>query len=316
VTGATGFIGTALVKRLIAEGRVVRAAVRRRDAPLPASVEAVHVPDIGPTTDWLAALGGVDAAVHLAARAHVLDTSYLEAFEEYRAANAVATLRLAEAAAAAGVRRFVFMSSARVHGARTSGTPFTETSPLSAEDPYGRSKVEAELGLARVARGTQLETVVLRPPLVYGAEARGNFARLMRLVHRGIPLPLGAVRNRRSLVYVGNLVDAIVRSLDRPGAGGQTFLVSDGKDVSTPELVRRMARALGRPARLIPVPPALLRIGGALAGRRDDVARLVDDLVVDSSHIRVALEWTPPYTLDQGLAETAAKLRATRGVSA
>jgi nucleoside-diphosphate-sugar epimerase len=246
----------------------------------------------------------------------VLDETSSNAFALYRAVNALGALKLAEAAAAVGIRRFVFLSSVRAHGARTVSAPFTEASPFAAEDPYGRSKAEAELGLTQLARGTQLEPVVLRPPLVYGAEARGNFARLVKLVARGIPLPFGAVRNRRSLVYVGNLVHAIMRSLDHPKAAGQAFLVSDGEDVSTPELIQRIARALDRPARLIALPPSLLRLGGTLAGRKDDVGRLLDDLVVDSSHIRRALGWTPPYTLDQGLAETVARPAAAPRTSA
>ena len=210
--------------------------------------------DIGPDTDWRAALAGIDAIVHLAARAHVLRDSSADAHALYRAVNTLGALRLAEAAAAAGVRRFVFLSSVRVHGERSTGAPFTEASPLVAQDPYGRSKAEAERGLAALAAAGRLEPVILRPPLVYGPGARGNFARLVRLVARGVPLPLGAVRNRRSLIFVGNLVDAIVRSLDDPAAAGETFMVSDGEDVSTPELVRRIARALGKPARLVPVP--------------------------------------------------------------
>jgi len=180
-----------------------------------------------------------------------------------------------------------------------------ESSPLVAEDPYGRSKADAERGLAALASAGRLAPVILRPPLVYGPEARGNFARLVALVARGVPLPLGAVRNRRSLLFVGNLVDAIVRSLDHPAAAGETFMVSDGEDLSTPDLVRRIARALGRPARLVPVPPALLRLGGALAGRSDDVARLLDDLVVDPSKVRALLGWSPVFTLDEGLHQTA-----------
>lgn len=259
------------------------------------------VGDIGPDNDWTAALRGVDAVVHLAARAHVLRESSDEAHARYRAVNALGALRLAEAAAASGIERFVFLSSARVHGERSIDAPFTESSPLLATDPYGRSKAEAELGLAALARDSRLAPVVLRPPLVYGPEARGNFARLVALVARGVPLPLGAVRNRRSLIYVGNLVDAIVRAVDDPGAAGETFMVSDGEDVSTPELVRRIARALGKPARLLPVPVALLRLGGALAGRSDDVARLAGDLAVDGGRIRERLQWTPPFRLDDAL---------------
>ena len=211
------------------------------------------VDDIGPDTDWRSALAGVDAVVHLAARAHVLRDSSADAHALYRAVNTLGALRLAEAAAAAEIRRFVFLSSARVHGNRTTGVPFTESSPLLAEDPYGRSKADAERGLAALGATGRLEPMILRPPLVYGPGARGNFARLVALVARGVPLPLGAVRNRRSLIFVGNLVDAIVRSLDHPAAAGETFLVSDGEDLSTPDLVRRIARALGKPARLVPV---------------------------------------------------------------
>jgi nucleoside-diphosphate-sugar epimerase len=316
VTGASGFIARALLPRLAAAGTRVRAAVRRADPGLPAGVEPVAIGDLADDPDWRSAVAGADAVVHLAARAHVLDEHSGDAFALYRAVNTAPTLRLAEAAAAQGVRRLVFVSSVRVHGARTTGAPFVESSPLAAQDPYGRSKAEAELGLAAIARASRLELVVLRPPLVYGAGARGNFARLAQLVARGVPLPLGAVRNRRSLVYVGNLVDAIVRSLDRPEAAGQTFLVSDGEDVSTAELARRIARALGRRPRLAPVPPALLRLGGALLGRREDVARLLDDLVVDSSHIRRTLGWRPPFTLDQGLAATMAAISASARASA
>jgi len=309
VTGATGFVGRALVRRLLADGRKVRAAVRRSSAALPAAAETVLVGDIGPDTNWHTALAGVDAVVHLAARAHVIHDSSADALALYRAVNTLGALRLAEAAAAAGIRRFVFLSSVRVHGERSAGAPFTEPSPLAATDPYGRSKAEAERGLATLAASGGLEPVILRAPLVYGPGARGNFARLVRLVASGVPLPLGAVRNRRSLIYVGNLVDAILRALDHPAAAGETFMVSDGEDVSTPELVRRIARARGRPARLVPVPLAVLRLAGALIDRADEVARLLDDLVVDSSKIRGLLGWSPVFTLDEGLRETAARDR-------
>jgi len=310
VTGATGFVGGALLHRLLGDGRQVRAAVRSETDALPPEVDTAIVGDIGPGTDWRAALAGVGAVVHLAALAHVVHDSSRDAHALYRATNTLGALRLAEAAAAAGVRRFVFLSSVRVHGERSIGAALTESSPLAAQDPYGQSKAEAERGLAALARAGRLDPVILRPPLVYGPGARGNFARLVRLVARGAPVPLGAVRNRRSLVFVGNLVDAIVRTLDHPAAAKETFMVSDGEDVSTPELVRRMARALGRPARLVPVPVPLLRLGGTLAGRSDDVARLADDLVVDPSKIRASLGWSPVFTLDEGLRETAAGYRA------
>ena len=201
VTGATGFVGRALVRRLLADGRKVRAAVRPTSAALPAAVERVVVEDIGPDTDWRAALAGVDAVVHLAARAHVLRDSSPDAHALYRAVNTLGALRLAEAAASLGVRRFVFLSSVRVHGDRSIGAPFDEASPLAAQDPYGSSKVEAERGLASLAAAGRLEPVILRPPLVYGHDAKGNFARLVALVARGALLPLGSVHNCRSLVY-------------------------------------------------------------------------------------------------------------------
>ena len=288
----------------------MRAALRQAPADLPPGIERVDVGDIGPDTAWIDALRGVDTVVHLAARAHVLRESSPAALALYRAVNTLGALRLAEAAAAGGVKRFVFISSARVHGERTTGEPFTETSPLIAKDPYGSSKAEAERGVARLAHSTGLQAVVLRPPLVYGPEARGNFERLVAMVARGVPLPLAAIQNRRSLVFVGNLVDAIVRCLDHPAAAGETFMVSDGEGVSTPDLVRRIGRAIGRPARLFPVPPALLRLGGTLLGRGDDVARLRDDLVIDPSKIRALLGWSPVVTLDEGLAQTAAGYRA------
>ena len=288
----------------------MRAALRQAPADLPPGIERVSVGDIGPDTDWSDALRGVDVVAHLAARAHVLRDSSPDALALYRAVNTLGALRLAEAAAAGGVKRFVFISSARVHGERTTGKPFTESSPLIAKDPYGSSKAEAERGLARLAQTTRLQPVVLRPPLVYGPEARGNFERLLAMVARGVPLPLAAIENRRSLVFVGNLVDAIVRCLDHPAAAGETFMVSDGEEVSTPDLVRRIGRAIGRPARLFPVPPALLSLGGTLLGRGDDVARLRDDLVVDRSKIRAFLGWSPVFTLDEGVAQTAAWYRS------
>lgn len=310
VTGATGFIGAALVPRLLERGHRVLAAVRKPLAMSWPDVDAVVTGDIGPDTDWSASLEGVDVIVHLAARAHVVDERTTEALQVYRSINTLATVRLADAAAGAGVRRFIFMSSARVHGSRTTDRPFVETSPLAADDPYGRSKAEAERALIGIAESTRLEVVVLRPPLVYGPGARGNFARLARLVARGMPLPLGSVHNRRSLIFLGNMVDIVNHCLEHPAAANQTFLVSDGEDVSTAELIRRIARAFGRPPRLLPVPLSLLRLGGTITGRSADVARLLDDFVVDSSRVRATLDWVPPFSLNEGLARTAKRIEA------
>jgi nucleoside-diphosphate-sugar epimerase len=301
VTGANGFVGRMLCEALAGAGRTVRKAVR---APL-AGFSDLAVGEIGPATDWRAALEGAGAVVHLAARTHVLRETAPDSLAEYRRINVAGTDRLARAAAAAGVRRLVFLSSVKVNGERTDARPFTEDDAPRPEDAYGVSKWEAEQVLARAAAETGLKVVVLRPPLVYGPGVKGNFLRLVHLVARGVPLPLGAVANRRSLVYAGNLVDAIVKALDAPQAAGRTYLVSDGEDLSTPELVRSLAQSLGVKARLMPVPPAALGLAATLAGKRAEFARLTGSLQVDSSRIRRELAWRPPFTLAQGLELTA-----------
>ncbi len=301
VTGANGFVGNALCEALIASARRVRRAVR---VARPGLSDAVATGDIGPDTDWRPALEGVGSVVHLAARTHVLHETAADAQAEYRRINVEGTRRLAQMAAQAGVRRLVFMSSIKVNGEATE-RPFTERDVPRPEDAYGRSKWETEQALAQVTAETGLEVAVLRPPLVYGPGVKGNFLRLMDVVARGTPLPLGSIENRRSLVYVGNLVDAIVKALDAPGAAGRTYLVSDGEDVSTPDLVRALAQALGVRPRLLPCPPALLQFGAALAGKRAELARLTGSLQVDSAALRRELDWRPRCTLAQGLAETA-----------
>jgi nucleoside-diphosphate-sugar epimerase len=302
VTGANGFVGQALCAALVAAGRDVRMAVR---APQPGLPDTVTVGEIGPTTDWGPALYGVRNVVHLAARTHVLRETAADPLAEFRRINVSGSERLARQAAARGARRIVFLSSVKVNGESTATRPFTEDDAPRPEDAYGRSKLEAEQKLARVAAETGLEVVVLRPPLVYGPGVKGNFLRLMQFVARGVPLPLGAIGNRRSLVYVGNLADAIVQAIDAPGATGATYLVSDGEDVSTPDLVRGLARALGVTARLPSLPLAALSFIAAVAGKREELARLAGSLQVDGSRIRRELSWRPRYTLAQGLAETA-----------
>jgi nucleoside-diphosphate-sugar epimerase len=302
VTGANGFIGRALCEALAASGRKVRKALR---AVGPDDTNAIAVGNIGPGTDWDAALEGVGSVVHLAARTHVLRETAADPLAEYRRINVAATERLARAAAASGVRRLVFVSSVKIHGERTEVRPFTEDDASHPEDAYGESKREAEQALARVATETGLQAVVLRPPLVYGPGVKGNFLRLMNLVARGVPLPLGAIANRRSLIYAGNLADAIIKALGTPQAAGRTYLVSDCEDVSTPDLVRALAQSLGVKPRLVPLPLAALRIAAALAGRRAEFARLAGSLQVDSSRIRRELDWRPRFTLARGLAETA-----------
>ena len=303
VTGANGFVGRTLCECLNAHGHIVVPAVRRVSG---LAGEAV-VGEFDGATDWASALAACDAVVHLAARVHVMNDTVQDPLALYRATNTEATLNLARQAVQAGVKRFVFVSTVKVNG-EGRDTAYRETDVPAPEDAYAISKWEAEQGLRRIARETGLEVVILRPPLVYGPGVKANFLRLMRTVEKGWPLPLGAVRNRRSLLYLGNFVDAIRLCVEHPAAAGQTFLLDDGEAVSTPELIRAVARAMGRPARLLAVPVGMLELAGALLGKRAAVARLTGSLFVDSSAIRLRLAWTPPYTMRQGLDATVAAL--------
>lgn len=311
VTGGTGFVARELLRRLAADGWAVACSVRS-----PASAAAVEAPaepfvtgDLGPDTGWEPALRGVDVVFHLAARVHQLADTARDPATEYRRVNAAATGHLARSAAAAGVRRLVLVSSVKVNG-EARAAPYRDEDPPAPADPYGASKLEAEEALFRVGRETGLEAVVIRPPLVYGPGVKANMLRLFRAVDRGLPLPLGGVRNRRSLVFSGNLVDALVACGTHPRAPGHAFLVSDGEDVSTPGLVRAIAAALGRPARLLPVPFAIIAAAGSLLGKRGAVERLGGSLTVDASGLRRELGWTPPFTLREGMERTAAWYRA------
>jgi nucleoside-diphosphate-sugar epimerase len=308
VTGASGFVGTALCRALLARGHEVRAAVRAASAPgtAPAHLHQVVIPDIAASFDRGALLDGIDTVVHLAAMAHRAASD-----ADLRRVNSDAAVRLAEAAAGL-VRRFIFLSSVKVHGEDSGGGTYGEEDALKPEDSYGRSKLEAERALTETAARIGMELVMIRPPLVYGPGVKANFLRLLGWVDSGMPLPFASVRNRRSLIYVGNLVDAIARCVEHPAARGP-FLVSDEETVSTPELVSRIARALDRPARLLPVSPALLRVAGTIAGRREEIERLTGNLAIDSSKARRLLDWRPPHALDAGLAETARWFRSARG---
>ena len=302
VTGATGFVGRALVERLARESRVsvravVRAAVRRTSVDLPGNVERV-AGELDSAWDWRPALADVTTVVHLAARVHVMRDRTADPLAEYRRVNVEGTEHLARSAAASGVRRFVFLSSVKVNG--EAGT-FQETDTPRPVDPYGVSKLEAECAVRAVAAGTSMEVAIIRAPLVYGPNVGANFGSLIRAVQSGIPLPLGAVKNRRSLVALDNLVDFIMVCMQHPGAAGETFFVSDGEDVSTADLVRRLARAAGHSARLIPVPPSLLALAASLVGRRDVAQRLMGTLCVDITRARRQLAWAPPVSLDEGL---------------
>ena len=306
VTGASGWVGRCLCLRLIDGDFQVCAAVR---SVVQASreLEVALVESIDGSTDWRVALTGVQVVVHLAARVHVMNDRSTDPLAEFRKVNVQGTLNLARQAAAAGVRRFVFISSIKVNGESTQpGRSFTADDVPAPLDAYGISKMEAEQGLRQIADQTGMEVVIIRPPLVYGPGGKANFAAMMRWLQRGVPLPLGAIHNQRSLVALDNLVDLIVLCLMHPPAANQTFLVSDGEDVSTSELLRRMGQAMGRQARLIPVPANLLKLAAALLGKPDVAQRLCGSLQVDITKTRQLLGWTPPLSLDEGL-EKAAK---------
>lgn len=306
VTGASGFVGNALVSWLLRHGRGVRAAVRtaeRGASFVDTNCDVTVVGDIGRTTDWTRALDGIEVVVHLAGRAHVLDETSSDPLREFRAVNVEGTVRLAEQAAR-GARRLVFVSSIGVNGTKTAEAPFSESSPACPTEHYAISKHEAELRLAELARRTALEVVVVRPPLVYGPRCPGNFLRLIRLVDSGIPLPLASIRNVRSFIHVDNLASALLACASHPAAAGKTYLVDDGEVTSTPELVRMLARLLGRSTPVFPFPVHVLGWIGRLTGRGDSIARLVDSLAVDGSAIRRELSWKPHVDLSHGLAET------------
>jgi UDP-glucose 4-epimerase len=307
ITGANGFVGAAVCRHALSSGREVRAAVRDANKARP-DVDTVTVAPMDGHTDWREALQGCGSVIHAAARVHVMNEASADPLGEFRRVNVQGTLNLARQAATAGVRRFVFVSSIKVNGESTQARrPYSAIDTPAPLDAYGVSKAEAEQGLRRIAAETGLEIVIVRPPLVYGPGVKANFASLMRAVQRGLPLPLGAVTdNRRSLVALDNLVDLLIVCVDHPAAANETFLVSDGEDLSTAALIRRMGQALGKPARLLPVPPSWLTMGAMLLGKRAVAQRLLSSLQVDISHTRDILGWTPPVGVDEGLRRAAA----------
>ena len=301
ITGVNGFVGRALCAEASAYGLTVR-GVTRTNCDLPKSVGRVVVSSIDGSTDWHDALLGSDAVVHLAARVHVMSDAAPDPLTEFRRVNVQGTLNLARQAAASGVRRFIFVSSVKVNGEATRpGAAFKPDDAPAPMDAYGISKMEAEQGLRELAVQTVMEVVIIRPPLVYGPGVKANFAALMRAVQRGWPLPLGAIHNQRSLVALDNLVDFIITCITHPKAANQTFLISDGQDLSTTELVRGMAQAADLPARLLPVPVWVLEWAGRLLGKADAIQRLCGNLQIDSSMARELLGWTPKISVQEGL---------------
>ena len=306
ITGATGFVGHMLVGRVLESDHGIRVALRQDSNLFPSGIDKAIVEILGEKTNWNEALELVDVVIHLAARVHVMQDSASNPLEEFRKVNTEGTLDLARQAAVVGVKRFIFISSIKVNGEFTKeGVPFTAMDTPAPQDPYGVSKLEAEQGLLALAQETGMEVVIIRPPLVYGPGVKANFLKMMVGLNRGLPLPLGAVHNKRSLVALDNLVDLILTCIDHPAAANEIFLVSDDEDLSTPELLQRMARAMGKSARLLPVPEWLLRSGAALLGKRDVTQRLLNSLQLDITKTKEVLNWTPPVSVDEALKRTA-----------
>lgn len=302
VTGATGFLGRALMLALT-QRRMSAVGTVRLSAPTEADRQNIEcIGELNATTDWSSVLAGVQVVIHTAARAHIMNDEVLDPLTEYRRINVQGTLALARQAAEAGVKRFIFISSIKVNGESTSlGSPYRADDAPAPQDFYGISKLEAERGLMQLATETGMEIVIIRPPLVYGPGVKGNFASMMQLVEKGMPLPLGAVHNMRSLVGIDNLVDLIIRCIEHPAATNQVFLAGDGEDTSTTELLRGVGKAMGRPARLIPVPAGMLQFGATLLGKKVMAQRLLGSLQVDIGKTCELLGWKPPYTVEEGL---------------
>ena len=309
ISGAGGFVGRALCAELFRRGQSVSAAVRSDKSSIK-NTEVIIVGAIDSKTKWADALCDVDVVIHLAARVHVMREKAADPLAEFLKVNLHGTSNLARQAACFGVKRFVYVSSIKVNGEQTSATQsFTELDEPSPQDFYSISKWQAEQALWRIAQETGLEIVVVRPPLVYGPGVKGNFAQMLAVIAKRFPLPLASVYNRRSLIYVENLVDALIVCATHPVAAGQTYLVCDGEDISTPDLLRQLGYAMGCPAHMLPFPPSWLRMLGKLSGKSEQVERLLGSLQVDSGKIRRDLNWFPPYTLQQGLQATAESYR-------
>ncbi|MEN2509151.1 SDR family oxidoreductase [Stutzerimonas stutzeri] len=299
VTGANGFIGARLVSFLKKGSFNLTTVVRRA---ISGSADNALIINLDSTTDWAPIVSNIDVVIHTAAKVHAMSGDVDGSLASYREMNTYGTLKLAEQSAAAGVKRFIFISSVKVNGEQTGpASPYSANDPSGPVDPYGISKYEAELGLLEIASKTTMEVVIIRPPLVYGPQVKGNFASMIKLVGKGVPLPLGAIHNKRSLVGIDNLVDLIIHCIDHPAAANQIFLAGDGEDLSTTELLRGVGKAMGKPARLIPVPVGFLYFGAILLGKKAMAQRLLGSLQVDISKTCELLDWKPPYTVEEGL---------------
>jgi len=305
VTGANGFVGKPLCVELLRQGQIVRAVTRSANLQVE-NIEAVSVFTIDGETDWTAALYGVNVVIHLAARVHVMKDTAIDALAEFRRVNVEGTLNLARQAVEAGVQRFIFISSIKVNGEGTFlGQLYTAEDQPAPVDPYAISKREAEDALRQLASETGMEVVIIRPPLIYGSGVKANFQSMICWLDKGIPLPLGSIHNQRSLVALDNLIDLIATCIHHPAAANQIFMVSDGEDLSTTELLQRMAAALGKKAWLMPVPEFLLVWGARLLGKQAMAQRLCGSLQVDISKARDLLDWKPPVSVDEALRKTA-----------
>lgn len=312
VTGATGFIGRAVIQRLLEQGHRVVAATRRLEvASTDAKLRWERIAAVDAETEWMPVLAGVDAVIHLVALTHLTNEQGADAEHAYQRVNVDGTRRLAEQARSAGVKRFVFVSSVKAQAERGE-QPLREDDPPCPEDAYGQTKLAAEVALSDALASSGTRYTIIRPPLVYGAGVKGNLRQLARATLSGWPLPFGRVDNRRSLMAVDNLADLLVQAAGHPAAADRVFLAADGTDLSTPELIRQIARAAGCEAHLLPVPPALVAWTLRRAGRQSMASKLLDSLRIDDSRVRQALDWAPPLSTDAALAAMAEELLARR----